>query len=533
MKKMLPVLSALFSGLLLSAAWPANGFAPLVLIAFVPLLLQLNSILNGTSDYKYLKITGLSYLTFFIWNLLTTWWVWNSTPEGGVTAVVCNALFMAVVVVLSAYSGKALGSRIGKYALILYWIAFEYVHADWDLSWPWLTLGNVFASLPQWIQWYEYTGTTGGTLWILTINLLVVDIVREKTYKKVTSILPVVAVFLLPVGFSYYRYFTWKDTGDSLTVRIIQPNIDPWNDKYGGMTSEQQLARMYQLMIADKSCSPDVYILPETAYPFGVMYEELDSTSRFDMFRSVLKSGKPASVLLGITDFRKFDKNAGDTIPLSAEPIEGMEGSYYDDYNSAILLDSGRSWQLYHKSKLVPGPEMLPFASLLKPFQNSIFKQLGPVGNLGTQNERTVFRLKGGATTAPIICYESVYGDFVTEYVRKGASFLSIITNDGWWGNTPGHKQHFQYARLRAVENRRWVARSANTGISGVINARGDVVTQTPYWTEAAFCSEIRLNTELTPYTKSGDLIGRMSLFTALTLLLYVFVRGYLKKRAY
>jgi apolipoprotein N-acyltransferase len=533
MKKVNPFPLAILSGLLLSAAWPANGFAPILLIALVPLFYVNDRIVEGSSDYRYLKVTGLSYTTFFIWNLLTTWWVWNSTPEGGVVAIVFNSLFMTIVMLLAAFTGKSLKKQTGRYALILYWIAFEYLHSNWDLSWPWLTLGNGFASIPEWVQWYEYIGTTGGTFWILSVNLLIVSGIENTSQRSLKRFLPVLVFLLLPVLFSYYRYYTWEDSTNRLTVRIIQPNIDPWNDKYGGMTAEQQLEKMRSLMERDKSCSPDAYILPETAYPFGVMYEELDTTARFDIFRKILKKGKPASVLLGVTDFRRFDENSGDTIELSAEPIEGIDGAYYDDYNSALLLDSGRSWQLYHKSKLVPGPEMLPFASLLKPFQNSIFKQLGPVGNLGRQKERTVFRLKGDATTAPIICYESVYGDFVTEYVRKGASFLSIITNDGWWGNTPGHRQHFQYARLRAVENRRWVARSANTGISGIINARGDIVYQTEYWTEAAFCSEIKLNTILTSYSQSGDLIGRMAVFISITLIVYVFVRGYLKKRRY
>ena len=131
----------------------------------------------------------------------------------------------------------------------------------------------------------------------------------------------------------------------------------------------------------------------------------------------------------------------------------------------------------------------------------------------------------------PIICYESIYGEFVSGYVNEGAGLLFIITNDGWWGNTPGYRQHFQYARLRAIENRRSIARSANTGISGFINQRGDVLKQTPYWEDAAITETLNANSSLTFYAKNGDYLGRLSAFTGILLLIYGFVKGFLKKR--
>jgi apolipoprotein N-acyltransferase len=124
-----------------------------------------------------------------------------------------------------------------------------------------------------------------------------------------------------------------------------------------------------------------------------------------------------------------------------------------------------------------------------------------------------------------------VYGEFVTEYVRKGAGMLFIITNDGWWGNTPGHRQHFQYARLRAIETRRCIARSANTGISGFINQRGDVLQQTPYWQDAVISGKLLYDTTITFYVQYGDFLGRLSLFMSVFLLLYVFVKDFLKKK--
>jgi len=100
----------------------------------------------------------------------------------------------------------------------------------------------------------------------------------------------------------------------------------------------------------------------------------------------------------------------------------------------------------------------------------------------------------------------------VAEYVRQGAQFIAVVTNDGWWGNTSGKDQHLAYAQLRAIENRRWVARAANTGISGFINQRGDVVQQTEWWVPASLNQEINLNEEITFYTQTGDYLAYLAL---------------------
>ena len=120
---------------------------------------------------------------------------------------------------------------------------------------------------------------------------------------------------------------------------------------------------------------------------------------------------------------------------------------------------------------------------------------------------------------APIICYESIYGDFVRQQVQKGAQLLCVITNDGWWGDTPGYKQHFSFARLRAIETRRWVLRSANTGTSGSIDPSGKIIKKTAYWTKAAFSQTVQLRSDKTFYSKYGDWPAGLSL----SWILYVF----------
>ena len=131
----------------------------------------------------------------------------------------------------------------------------------------------------------------------------------------------------------------------------------------------------------------------------------------------------------------------------------------------------------------------------------------------GYQDYRSVFKSKKGTNIAPIICYESIYGEYVSDYVRNGANLLAIVTNDGWWNNTEGHKQHLSYARLRSIETRKNIVRSANTGISSVINYRGEIVKTIGYEKEGLINYNVGVNNIITFYTMYGDYIYRLCLF--------------------
>jgi apolipoprotein N-acyltransferase len=173
----------------------------------------------------------------------------------------------------------------------------------------------------------------------------------------------------------------------------------------------------------------------------------------------------------------------------------------------------------------------MPYPSVIETILGSLVIDLGgSTGGLGQQREREVFFSKKFGY-APIICYESVYGEYVTEYVQKGANILCIITNDGWWGDTPGHRQHWQMARLRAIETRRAVARSANTGISGFISQKGEILEKTDYWTRDVRVQTLQANTQKTLYAILGDYLGKIALGFSVMIILYALGRKRLLKQ--
>jgi apolipoprotein N-acyltransferase len=236
----------------------------------------------------------------------------------------------------------------------------------------------------------------------------------------------------------------------------------------------------------------------------------------------------PKAQLLWGIDTYNFIWSKEDTSPSSNQFKDGV---WVDFYNAALFINNQPDFQKYYKSKLVVGIENLPYKSILEPLLGNIMLDLGgTVSTKTTQEDRSVFVSNDGTKVGPIICYESVYGEYVTGYVKKGAEFLAIITNDAWWRETQGHKQHLTFASMRAIETRRDIARSANTGISAFINQKGEIVSKTKYGEKKALKGKVQLNDRITFYSENGDLVAYLSILI-LTLLSTYFIALCMKRK--
>ncbi|GAA4316450.1 apolipoprotein N-acyltransferase [Pontixanthobacter gangjinensis] len=520
-------LLALVCGILLAISWPTYGFPLFISFGFVPLLIAEFRIRNYARSRVKLKVFGLAYLSFFIWNLITTYWVSYSTLFGGVFAVVVNSLLMALVFLLYHIVAKRTGFSAASAFLVSIWLAFEKLHLNWEFSWPWLNLGNVFSEYISWVQWYEFTGTFGGSLWIWLVNIAIFKAIlqfrefREKAilYRAGIKILLLIGV---PLATSLIMYYTYEETTEKIDVVILQPNINPYTEKYN--TTDSRIgALLLELSQNSVTDSTDLVIAPETVFAGGTQLRNFYNSEAVFFGNQITRLNKDLGFLGGISMYDRFS----DAEKVREQTNRIGPNDWYDDYNSAFLVKkSVDSIQLYHKSKLVVGVENFPYQNVLKPILGDVMIDLGgTVAMKTTQADREVLWLNDSIGTAPIICYESVYGEYVTGYVRNKASFLSIITNDAWWGDTQGHQQHLSYARLRAVETRRYVARSANTGISAIINSRGDIVKKLGYEKKGTISGKVGLNEGKTFYVKYGDYLARIAQFLALFIFLFSVVK--------
>ncbi|MCE9538354.1 MAG: apolipoprotein N-acyltransferase [Bacteroidetes bacterium] len=512
-------LLSLLSALLLAFGWFPHGFVPLLFIAFVPLLIVEHAIFNNPQKYKTLTLFACSYLTFFTWNVLTTWWVKNASFGGAAMAIGCNALLMTITFMLFHKVKKRVGEKWGTLVFSCFWITFEFLHLDWDLTWTWLTIGNGFAPTLNWIQWYEYTGVFGGTLWVLITNCFIFKIVSDGSFRvSKKQIIGLGALLVLPILCSYIILAFYVDLKTNTNVVIVQPNIDPYNEKFiSGY--EVQLQKMLQLALQQTDTTTDYLVFPETALTEAIWEDEFMQSSSIKTLKEFLKPYPKLKIIIGASTAKVYQPD--EALSSTARKFRS-EDAYYDSYNTALQIDSSNLIQIYHKSKLVPGVEKMPFPFIFKHLGKLAIDLGGTTGSLGIQDERSVFvSLDGTIKAAPVVCYESVYGEYVSEYVKNGAQFIAIITNDGWWGDTPGYKQHLKYGALRAIETRRYVVRSANTGVSCVITNKGEIQQATNWWVPAVIKTQIKLNNELTFYTRYGDYIGRAAMYLSLLLILY------------
>ncbi|MGM1429129.1 apolipoprotein N-acyltransferase [Sphingobacterium lactis] len=527
-------LLAIGSAVLLWLAWPPIPYTSVLLfVAFVPLLIAVEQVIRGDYKNKGRKIFGLAFLTGVIWNTASIYWVYNSMNavlNAFASLMIALIPFTLAPLLMSlAFRGyyqmrKRNNILLSFMGLISFWIAYEFLHQSWELAFPWMTLGNGFANFHQLIQWYSVTGVYGGTVWIWIANVLIFLWYWQKREKiqvyRQSVLLGIIAAWIvLPAGISILQYQSYEEHVNPSEIVTVQPNIDPYG-KWGSITPEQQLKTLTDLSQKVAKLNTEFFIWPETAISGsnGINEEEFRDYPQYYKLLEFLEPYHNGNILSGIESYVIYNDQRTST----AREVGNM---FYDSFNAAVLVDGSSKLQFYHKSKLVPGVEKLPFGEALA-VMKPLFQHFGgTTGGYGSQDEASVFYSASGIGAAPVICYESIWGNYVASYIRKGAQFIAVITNDGWWGNTSGKDQHLMYAKLRAIENRRWVVRSANTGISAFINQKGDIVQKSSWWVPTALSQEINLNENLTFYTKYSDLIVYLSFVTSLLSIGLIVVR--------
>jgi len=525
---------AALSGVLMSLPFlvPHTGF--ISLFALVPLLFteRIASLQGLKHQWRW------HYCTFVIWNALSTFWVCNATVAGGIFAILANAFQMSLTFGLFHLSRKHFGGALPYIFLAVAWTAWERFYFSAEISWPWLTLGNAFARSAENVQWYEYTGSLGGSLWIWACNLALFGLmwslaegnwfIRLNNKAKATSLVAVAGIIIVPFIVSANIYNKVEDSADTLEVVVPQPNFDPYQkfESLSRSTQDEILRQQIENALASRKAdstvrTPLLVLSPETFTSF-IKVNAYREHKTWSSFTNMLKNYPGVNMMLGATtvDFL-FGKEAP-----SYTARKLGDDCWIECHNSALMIDGTERTEFFHKSRLVVGVEKTPYPAIFCKLDDLLG---GVMGRDIGQDEVSVLHCCGtngeSIPIGSIICYESVYGEYCTEYVKKGAKALAIITNDAWWGNTPGYVQHLNYARLRAIETRRSIARCANTGISAFINSRGDIIQQTNWWEKDCIRGEVGLSDEMTFFVLNGDICGRVATFLFLLLLAALFVR--------
>ena len=509
------------SGLFLWLGFPDMPFLPLIFLAFVPLI-AIEEELQNKATHGGLRLVLYTGNAFLLWNILSTFWVANTAFVAGIFANVVNAGLMVIPWVMYRWVRKRGGDQLRWPALIAFWVIFEWNHLNWELTWPFLSLGNAPAVFPQVVQWYEWTGAFGGTLWILIGNVLVYQAWQKWTATARRNRLGVaLAWILLPAVVSLGIYYGQDHTGgEEVEVVVVQPNYEPHYEKFD-VPQEQQLARFLALSRSALTPETRYLVFPETSFG-NFDLNRLEENRIIRELLVMLDSFPQCALVTGLDPYRFLDPGEESPAQRIYRTPQG-DTLLWEAYNLAAQFSADQEPQIYLKGKLVPGAECTPYRSLFFFLEPLVRKLGGSLAGLRRSVERGVF-VHQGQGLGPVICYESVFGEYTTGYIRRGAGVLAIITNDGWWDVTPGHRQHLQLGALRAIETRRDIIRSANTGISGLIDPSGILHQATAYGEEAVIRGTVTLRKGETFYVRWGDYLARLWGFVGLIVLIYTMI---------
>ncbi|MGA9362779.1 MAG: apolipoprotein N-acyltransferase [Bacteroidota bacterium] len=507
----------------------------LACIAFVPFLLVLDRL------DSYWQSMRCAYLTFLVFNAVTLYWVGGFTHGqdmylmlSGAALVVAHPLFFLVPTLAYCFVRRHLGTTMALFSLPFVWVGFEWLHSLGQIGFPWLTLGNSQTHAIDRIQFISFTGVYGISFWILALNAIIYFVYLKfasSEWKLISrqSLFAGLALFLFLIIPEIHGRIVLS-SGDSRSSRgvvrvgMIQPNTDPW--KKWETNPEDQLESYFQMTTGLLAEEPQLVIWPETAIPFRILLGKYSASyhrlkDRIDSLRFALLTGYPETVFYQAR-----------SAPPGSRLIEGTK-TYYDDFNAIMLLQPRiDSIQKYSKMKLVPFAERVPYAEKLSFLVEAVKWNVG-ISGWGIGKDTTVFSLKADDRTirfSGMVCYESIYPDLVAAFVRKGAQFLVVITNDSWWGNTSGANQHFQYATLRAIENHRAIARCANGGISCFIDPYGRISEARELFTQSTLIGNVQFSEGQTFYSKHGDVFARACTGVGVVAILGAFIGRFRRK---
>lgn len=511
---------AILSGILIGISFPPIPLPILIFFSFVPFffLLEIKNTLG--------EINRISYLAFFVFNLITLYWVGSWTKEAdsflmisGVLLLFLNPAFYLIPTSIYFLSTKIISKEKSLLLFPIFWVFFEYIYSVTDLRFPWLTLGNSLPYFNQFIQIADVIGAYGLSLLILYINIFIYLSIKElKSIKKINYKYALIATFLfiIPIIYGSIKIANQKPFVNKVTVGLIQPNLNPW-DKWSGGNLDQQIDLYLDLSEKAYKQGARLIIWPESALSVyllsGNYSEQVQKIQKFVYMNNIF-------LMTGMPDVNfYFDLN---NAPKDAKKLKSGEAAY-TSYNSILLFSPiSLEVQKYQKNLLVPFGEHVPFVEQFPFLGNLIRWQVG-ISSWNVGKEQNIFDLSA-IKVGGIICIESIYPDYVAKFVQKGADFIAVVTNDSWYGYSSGPFQHKEISVLRAIENRRSVVRAANGGISCVIDPFGRTLKKTNLFEKTILVASVPLYSEKTFYTKYPLLIPYFVVLVTLIVLISVLI---------
>ena len=530
----------ILSGVLLGISFPPFPF-PFQLFMFVALVPYLYVI---EKKKTLAEISRATYLAFFVFGLITIYWVgsWQKGTDpflmvAGGTLLFFNPLLFLIPSTLYYFARRSFGVTVALMFFPFFWVTYEYLYMLTDISFPWLTLGSGLSHFTFFIQIADIIGAVGISVVVVYINIFLYKAyLRFKVSPEASGfyVAVVILIFVLCIFYGNYKFSTFKVSNNNVKVGLVQPNINPW-DKWQDNNLDASLHEYLSLSREAAAKGAELILWPETALPVYLTtmayWPERDSIYNFLHTTGTF-------LLSGMPDIHYY--TSGEKIPDDAK-YNARGDFYYSNYN-AVLLFSPYTMNIerYGKMKLVPFGEKIPFSQQF-PFLAKFFSWGVGISGWNVGRDTTVFHLsinikKDSATVKyplkinSLVCYESVYPYFVTNFVRKGADLITVVTNDSWYGRSSGPYQHKEIAVLRAIENRKSVIRDANGGISCIIDPLGRTLKQSKLFTRTVLVGDVPIQEGETFFTRYPMIIPYFAVSLSLAIFIYFLILKFRRK---
>jgi apolipoprotein N-acyltransferase len=461
------------SGLVTGASHVPLPTGFLAYFGLIPLLLSIN-VLRGRSAFLAGFMNGLAYY------VATIYWIAWITPPGVLGAVFYLSLWRGLTVWAIAVVVRRFGS-IGLWSAPFIWVGLEYLMSLGDLGFPWVLLGSSQVEYLPLIQYADLGGIFAVSFWVILVNLTLLQLWRQRTIVNSAAI---VFLFVIPLLYGLDR-MAEDASENSIRVGVAQPNLEPLAKEFRPFQTTFATLKGQTIQAAEQGARFVVW--PETAVP---AYFHLRVNQHF----------------------RDLVHNLSDSLDIhiytGANHLE--IGPPRKTYNASFLFVPGDTLlHRYDKMRLVPFGERTPFPELLPGLRAIRFSGSGFVsGNWDSGEQFTVFDL-GATRFSGMICFDSAFPQQARQLVRDGAEFLTVITNDGWFGKTSGPFQHAKLSVFRAIETRRSVVRCANTGVSALIDPAGRTLQSAGIFQKAVLIGDVTTSSSTTFYTEWGDLFSQ------------------------
>ena len=562
------------SGILLSVAFPPFPIFITAFFAFIPLFFILNDgkihevhLQKANEQVKNKHSFAYIYITFFIYHLCSNWWIStlqeNSDPYlfwSGIALDIFHPFFFFFPFLLFFISNRLVGNSLSMWLFPMFWTIFEWLHSIGDMGYSWLSIAHTQYTNLYWYQIIDIAGIWGATFLLAMANVLIYKIIINgknengkytfKTFfntpiKKIyAGIIYLIIIIPTTYGFITFSKFDYENDlqeNDFLNIGLIQPSINPWKKWDTEKFNQIQTHLRLQDSLINAVGKLHLCIWSETAIPTLSLAVNRDLELDF-ITESLLRTN--TSLLTGIAKYYFYAED--EELPITVNYFQGDTNFPYSSYNTALLINPPQydyfdfftnnitpnfTKQYHYKAKLTPFAEGFPYVEYLSFAKDWLRWGVGiSAWTKGKKTECLVVENDGKtAKIAPIICIESIYPDHVRQFVLDGANIIVVITNDAWYDYSSGPEQHYIIAATRAIENRRYVARCANTGVTGFIAPTGKTIERVPQYIETAIAASIPIlnNENLTLYSKYGDYLPQ---FFCLLVVLIVVV-GYFRKK--